>query len=172
MIKKRNVLVLAIILVVQLVLLLPHAGSGFIKDDFKWIDNAVTDGRVDYLKPFTSNTGFYRPLVSLSFGLQYFYFQMNPLPYGLLNLLIHLLNIFLVYLMLRSFESLRSYALLVTVLFSLNVKTVTMAVGWISGRTTLLYSFFVLLVLYLSRKGSLKNISNGLSIRRIVLYSL
>ena len=46
-------------------------------------------------------------------------------------------------------KEIKPYAIWVAVLFALNAKGTNMAVGWISGRTTLLFSFFILLSLYL-----------------------
>ena len=151
--RKRDILILGLVMLFQLIIYLPNVGTGFIKDDLIWLENVVTEGRVDYLKPFTISTGFYRPLVSLTFGMQYEFFGMNSVPYGLLNLFIHLFNLILVYLILSSFKVFKPYALLGVLFFSMNVKSISMAVGWISGRTTLLFTFFTLLSLYLYQKG-------------------
>ncbi|MCK4836182.1 MAG: hypothetical protein KAT17_06075 [Candidatus Aminicenantes bacterium] len=143
---------LAFILFLQLAIFFPHVGTGFITDDFIWLDNVIDEGKLDLGKPFTVTTGFYRPLVSLSFGLQFLFHGIESAPYGQLNLLLHLFNIIMVYLILNSFGPLKPYALLVAFLFAMNIKVNTMAVGWISGRTTLLYSCFSLLTFYLYKK--------------------
>jgi len=96
-----------------------------------------------YYRPFTKTTGFFRPLVSLTFGLQYQLHGLHPKPFGLFNLLLHLLNIILVYFLLTCRKETKQYALGATILFALNAKAAGMAVGWISGRTTLLVSFFL-----------------------------
>ncbi|MFX0196215.1 MAG: hypothetical protein ACFFCW_08845 [Candidatus Hodarchaeota archaeon] len=127
---------------------MPYVGEGFVRDDFNWLENIVHDGKVDYLRPFTKTTGFFRPMVSLSFGIQYQIHGMASKPYGLFNLLLHLLNIVLVYLLLIRIEKTKPYALGAAILFAFNAKATGMAVGWISGRTTLLFSFFLLLSLY------------------------
>jgi hypothetical protein len=90
-------------------------------------------------------TGFFRPLVGISFALQYELFGLNPLPYGLFNLILHLLNILLVFILFKKIGRTSDYALLIAALFAFNSKANRMAVGWISGRTALLYSFFLLL---------------------------
>ena len=49
---------------------LPAAGHGFVKDDFGWVARSRIHGAGDAAKLFvTAPTGFYRPIVSLSFGL-------------------------------------------------------------------------------------------------------
>lgn len=168
--KRKDILILGLVLLSQLIIYLPHAGTGFIKDDFAWIENVISEGQADYLKPFIQSTGFYRPLVSLTFGLQYVLFGMNSIPYGLLNLFIHLFNLILVYLLLSSFKASKPYALAVVLLFSFNAKSTTMGVGWISGRTTLLFTFFTLLSLYLYQKVRESQFQNKKHMRRNVLY--
>lgn len=141
--------VILLILVLQVIIFAPNVGKGFVTDDFNWLESVVRGGRVEYLSPFTQTTGFFRPLVGISFGLQYQLHGMEPKAFGLFNLFIHLLNIILVYLLFARWDMTRSYALWVTVLFALNAKAANMAVGWISGRTTLLFSLFMLLSLYI-----------------------
>lgn len=145
--KKWPLWLLALIATLQILIFAPYVGKGFVKDDFTWLENVVPDGKVDYLRSFTQTTGFFRPLVGFSFGVQYQVYGMNPRPYGLFNLFLHVFNIILVYLLLSSWEKTRSSAIWIAALFALNSKGVNMAVGWISGRTTLLFSFFMLLTL-------------------------
>ncbi len=135
-------------MILQLIIYAPHVGTGFVTDDFVWLESNMVKGKVDFLRPFTVITGFYRPLTGLSFAWQYKLHGMNPGPYGWFNLLFHLVNILMVYVLVSSLKTFGKYALPVTVLFALNAKGVPMAVGWISGRTTLLCAFFVLLSLY------------------------
>lgn len=150
--KKAAIFLLALALGVQLMVYAPQAGAGFVTDDFEWLGNTVVNGKVDYLRPFTLTTGFYRPLVGLTFGLQYQLHGMNPRPYGWFNLGLHMANILLVYLLLSSWAATKPYAPAAAFLFGLNAKSTAMAVGWISGRTSLLFGFFLLLSLYLLLK--------------------
>jgi hypothetical protein len=146
--KKTNIMVLGLVMVLQLVIYAPHVGTGFITDDFVWLESNLVEGKVDFLRPFIVITGFYRPLTGLSFAWQYKLHGMNSRPYGWFNLLLHLLNILMVYVLISSLKMFGKYALPVTVLFALNAKGVPMAVGWISSRTSLLCAFFVMLSLY------------------------
>src|SRR5512144_1852364 len=66
---------------------LPDCGLGFLKDDYGWIATSRLDGWATVLRILqTAPTAFYRPLVSLSFGIDSALFGLRPLPYGLTNL--------------------------------------------------------------------------------------
>jgi len=69
--KNSQILILCLLIVFQILIFVPYVGEGYILDDFIWLENIVPDGKVDYLGPFTKTTGFFRPMVSLTFGLQY-----------------------------------------------------------------------------------------------------
>ena len=47
-----------------LAIYLPDLGHGFLKDDFAWILSSRLERSGDLIALFTSNVGFYRPLVS------------------------------------------------------------------------------------------------------------
>lgn len=149
--------VLALVLLMLLAAYLPHVGKGFVSDDFIWLRESVHDGRIDVPRLFGTTTGFFRPLVGLSFGLQFLGQGTEPRAYGLFNLLLHLLNAVLVFLLLRSWRRTRPLAAWGAALFALNLKAAGMAVGWISGRSELLFSFFMLLafmsILNANREG-------------------
>jgi hypothetical protein len=170
--REKTIYLLGLVIVLQVIIFAPHAGTGFVTDDFVWLDNIVIDGEVDYLRPLTITTGFFRPLVSWTFGLQYELHGMNSRPYGWFNLFLHLVNIFLVYLLLSSAAICRPYAFWAAALFAFNTKGPTMAVGWISGRTTLLFACFTLLSLYLYLKVRRQHQQQGWSRERIFLYLL
>jgi hypothetical protein len=170
--RPKTIFLLGLVFVLQVIIFAPHAGTGFVTDDFIWVDNIVIDGKVDYLGPLTITTGFFRPLVSWTFGLQYELHGMNSRPYGWFNLFLHLVNILLVYLLLSSAAISRPYAFWAAVLFAFNTKGSTMAVGWISGRTTLLCDCFALLSLYLYLKVRQQHRQQGGNGKRIFLYFL
>jgi hypothetical protein len=170
--RAKTIFLLGLVFVLQIIIFAPHVGTGFVTDDFTWLDNIVIDGKVDYLRPFIITTGFFRPLVSWTFGLQYELHGMNSRPYGWFNLFLHLVNILLVYLLLSSAAISRPYAFWAAALFGFNIKGSTMAVGWISGRTTLLFACFTLLSLYLYLKVRRHQRQLGGSRKRIFLYFL
>jgi hypothetical protein len=72
---------------VVLAIYLPDAGQGFIKDDFAWIASSRLGSAGDvwgYVARPAS--GFFRPIVALSFGIDGILFGLRPLGYGLTNL--------------------------------------------------------------------------------------
>lgn len=170
--RAKTIFLLGLVFVLQIIIFAPHVGTGFVTDDFIWLDNIVINGEVDYWRHFTITTGFFRPLVSWTFGLQYELHGMNSRPYGWFNLFLHLVNILLVYLLLSSVEISRPYAFWAAALFGFNTKGPTMAVGWISGRTTLLFACFTLLSLYLYLKVRQQHRQQGWRCKRIFLYFL
>jgi len=173
---RQEFIQLAVLLAIVAALYAPVVGKGFIKDDFIWLDSVVKDGKADISAPFTQTTGFFRPLVGISFGLQYEIFGLDPLPYGLFNLGLHLLNIILVYFLFRMFKRTSEYALVIAMLFGLNAKATRMAVGWISGRTALLYTFFLLVTFIFHfkafRDGETGNNASSRGFRRVIYLSV
>ena len=139
--------VLALVLLALAAAYLPFVGRGFVSDDFIWLRESLHDGRIDLSRTFLSTTGFFRPMVGLSFALQRLLHGMDPRPFGLFNLLLHLLNVMLAFRLLRRWDRTRALAAWGALLFALSLKPAGMAVGWISGRSDLLFSFFTLLAL-------------------------
>jgi hypothetical protein len=169
--REKTIFLLGLVMVLQVIIFAPQVGTGFVTDDFIWLDNIVINGEVDYWRPFTITTGLFRPLVSWTFGLQYELHGMNPRPFGWFNLFLHLVNILLVYLLLSSVEISRPYAFWAAALFGFNIKGTTMAVGWISGRTSLMFASFMLLSLYLYLKVR-QHRQQGWGCKKIFLYFL
>lgn len=64
------------------------AGSGFIKEDAVWVMRSRFSSVSDVQRLFTDTGGFFRPVVALSFALDYAVFGANPLGYGWTNLLV------------------------------------------------------------------------------------
>lgn len=137
--------VLALVLLAQAAVYLPFVGRGFVSDDFIWLRESLHDGRIDLSRTFFATTGFFRPLVGLSFGLQRLLHGTDPRPFGLFNLLLHLMNVILAFRLLRRWDRTRPLAAWGALLFALSLKPAGMAVGWISGRSDLLFSFFMML---------------------------
>lgn len=109
----------------------------FIKD-FSW------NGMKAIFTSFYS--GNYHPLTMLSYLLEYSLFGLNPLPYHLLSVLLHLLNIWLVFKLVEELSDKKITALVVALLFAVHPMHVE-SVAWISERKDVLYSLFYLLSL-------------------------
>jgi hypothetical protein len=123
----------------------PSAGRGFIKDDFGWIANSTLTAPSDVLRLFASNVGFYRPLVSLSFGLDHLLFGLRPLGYGLTNLALVLLTVLAIRSLALSIGLSANAAILAAAVWALNFHGINGSVLWISGRTSLLVTLFSVL---------------------------
>jgi hypothetical protein len=134
----------AAILAIFLAIYLPDVGHGFISDDFRWIVESRVTSIADALGLFTANVGFYRPLTSLSFGIDAALWGGNPLGYGITNLALCLGVAAALLLFARQLGLPAPAALLAASVWMLNFHAINMAVLWLSGRTALLAALFSL----------------------------
>ncbi|MFT5762112.1 MAG: tetratricopeptide (TPR) repeat protein [Polaribacter sp.] len=99
----------------------------------------------------------YQPLASLSFGIEYYTFGNNSLIPHITNLFLHGFNIILVYFLIGKISPNRKILnFFVVAVFAIHPFQGEL-LGWISTRSTLLFSFFFLL----STLSYLKYISNN-----------
>lgn len=96
--------------------------------------------------PHTAGGQFIRPLVSLSFYLNYMLGGFNPLGYHLLNWILHFLDAVLVGVLTYKILKQTKVAYIAGFLFAVWPHH-TDAVTWVSGRTDVLAALFVLLCL-------------------------
>lgn len=124
-------------------------------DDDLMLDQVSSLGISDIPKLFITTGAYYRPLVMASYVIDNRLFnQIEPIIH-FENICIHLLNVLLVYLLASKLFSgayTRFKAFISALLFAVN-PLATESVAWISGRTDLLCSFFVLLAFLLVNKG-------------------
>jgi hypothetical protein len=117
---------------------LPDIGRGFVKDDFGWIRDArtglVEPGRIVQL----SHPGFYRPLVTAAFVVDYVLYGVNARGYGFTNLALYLACVVAVWALLREAGPSSTAAAVGAFAWALNPHGINMAVVWLSGRTSLL----------------------------------
>ena len=88
----------------------------------------------------------YHPLTVLSDAIEYKFFGLNPFIYHFDNLLLHLINTFLVFVFIHKLSSRLLVAFVTSLLFGihpLHVESVT----WVSERKDVLYALFFLLAL-------------------------
>lgn len=159
--------VLLLMLLVVLCAYGPCLKGPFIWDDLSLIVNNTRIGEpfagfVSTLYPScrgASSSFYYRPLQAFSYFLDYRIWHFNPFGYHLTNLLIHLLNAFLLFCLLRRFLNTgkgdvhcgglnSNIAVSMSVLFLVHPMGVT-SVAYISGRADLLVCFFILTSLFL-----------------------
>ncbi len=86
----------------------------------------------------------YQPLATLSFAIEYFFVKEAPFLYHFDNLLIHLLNVFLLFFLLQKLKVFSKFKILfITAIFALHPMQVE-TVAWVSTRSNLIYTLFLL----------------------------
>jgi len=101
----------------------------------------------NFAKIFSSfYAGMYQPLTTLLFSFEYFLFGFNPVAFHLGSLFIHVINVLLVFVLLKNFKFNELFAFSVALIFGIHALQVE-AVSWISARSTLTHSMFFLLAL-------------------------
>ena len=113
-------------------------GKGFVADDFGWILDSRVDSAHDLGALFFKSTGFYRPVVGLTFAANYAMFGTHPLGYGLTNVVFAGVCAVLLFLVARELSLPDGAAALAVALWLLNPHGINTAVLWMSGRTSLL----------------------------------
>jgi tetratricopeptide (TPR) repeat protein len=163
--RKITFLAVAVILIITSLVFYNSLNNGFIEN---WDDN-INVTQNNYIKDFSwhgvktlfsQKTNIGEPRLTLfTFMIQYKIWKLNPLPYHFANLLLHLLNIILVFFFIRLLTKNTFIALLTALLFALHPLRIE-AVSWITGRKDLLFSFFFLssLVVYINYLKKKENV--------------
>jgi hypothetical protein len=124
---------------VVLAIYLPDLGHGFIKDDFAWIRASRLAAPGDLARLITEPaSGFFRPLVGVSFGLNERLFGLDAVGYGLTNLALLGVCAAGVWRLAAAFGLAPPARLIAAAIFCLNFHGINLALLWISGRTALL----------------------------------
>jgi len=156
--KRRNIpdsLLAGGILLFTLLLYLNSLKNGFVDwDDHRYI---LENSFIEHLTPasliriFTSfYNGNYHPLTTITWAVEYAVAGKSAWLYHADNLLLHLLNILLVYIFVKAMAGEKYVAAIVALWFGIHPMHVE-SVAWISERKDLLYSLFFLcsLIVYL-----------------------
>lgn len=103
----------------------------------------------------------YQPLHILSYAIEYHFFKLNPAGYHGVSLVMHLVNVALVFFFIRKLSSSAVIAIITTLLFAINTLHVE-SVAWAAERKDLLYAmfFFAALISYLHYVMDKKNKGN------------
>lgn len=120
-----------------LAIYLPDAGRGFIKDDFAWLLVSPLSAS-PWQSAWDAPTGFFRPLVSLSFTINYALFGLHPLGYGLTNVALAAACAAMIFLVARAVGLTGRAAAFAAALWLFTPHGMDMGVIWISGRSALL----------------------------------
>jgi hypothetical protein len=131
----------------------PTVSGGFIKDDFAWVYNSRLAGWSSIYALLTKADDFYRPIVSLSFGVTDALFHTNPIPYALTNIALALACAAAIYALATALLLPRWAALLSAAIWAFNFHGINMAVVWFSGRTSLFGTLFATLGAWFFTRG-------------------
>ena len=105
---------------------------------FAGCSNSRIDSVADVFRLFRITDGFYRPLVSLTFGLDRLAFGINPRPYGWTNVGLVLIGALLIRQLAMTLGLTRGAGTLAASLWFLNFHGINQSILWVSGRTSLL----------------------------------
>jgi tetratricopeptide (TPR) repeat protein len=99
----------------------------------------------------------YHPITMLSFAIEYHYSGLNPKTYHTTNLIFHIINSMLVFMVFYLIGKNLFVSFFVSVLFAVHPAHVE-SVAWVTERKDLLYAFFYLgsIISYLKYKKNLK----------------
>jgi hypothetical protein len=128
-------------------------GHGFVADDFGWILDSRLSSVSQVPSLFFRSSGFYRPIVGLTFAANYAVFGNHPLGYGLTNLALAIACGGLLYLVARELSLPSGAAILAVALWLLNPHGISTAILWMSGRTSLMLTLGSLGAVWLVLRG-------------------
>ncbi|MCA9401053.1 MAG: glycosyltransferase family 39 protein, partial [Candidatus Omnitrophica bacterium] len=106
---------------------------------------------------------YYRPMVKISFMLDYFFWNVQASGYRITNILLHYANSLLVYLLIAHLFRDRRLGILTAFLFAI-LPVHEWVVGYAVGRGDLLQTLFSLLTIY--------TLVKGLEMRKLRLYTI
>ena len=124
-------------------------------NDFAGWDDSVNILDNPIIKQFNGNTikeiffnfhGTDFPLTIFSYSIEFKLFGLNPFYFHLTNYFLHLLNVILVYILIKRISGKPLVAFITSLFFGIHPMHVE-SVAWISERKDVLYSFFFLLSL-------------------------
>jgi tetratricopeptide (TPR) repeat protein len=163
--------------------------SNIIKSEFHFDDltSIIIQPKITTFKTFSNFnywiTFYNRPVSDLTFAVNYHFGQFNVIGYHLVNILLHILNTWLVYLLILKLLSFRKFideritnnkylvALFVALLFLVH-PIQTQAVSYVVQRMTSLSALFYLTAVYLYILGRLEFVEKQRKFRSLILLFL
>ena len=144
----------------------PTFSGDFILDDRPLIQNnpyvktfhsplsylAQEDGITNELDTGDYHTGYYRPLINLTYSLDYQLWGENAPGFRVMNLFLHIICCFVLFNFLQFLVNNRPAALWATLIFAVHPVN-TEAVSWIASRNNILVTMFSILSLLFYIKG-------------------
>jgi hypothetical protein len=148
----RPRLIQALTLLITLAVYFQSIANPFSRFDDPFIlEHFGINSRLSFYNVITPGSGFYyRPIVNLSYWLDFQWWGLDPSFMHLENIVAHLVNVFLVFLIasrLPVSNKIRSFPFLSALLFGLHPIN-SESVNWIAGRTDLFAGMFILCAAY------------------------
>ncbi len=154
MIEKRKIIIGLLLLAVTTFFVYSFSVNGSFKtmdDDYSIVRNENIRSFRNLPKVMTSaffgDESYYRPLVTVSFMKEYYFFKLNPFPYYIDNIFLHIFNAFWVFAIVLSLSARLEIALGTAFVFALH-PIQWEAVSNIPGRAILLCAFYCLASFY------------------------
>lgn len=149
MFKKHQIFLLIILAYLTVFSFYPALSANFVNLDdtaMVTINQYIKDLSISNIISIFSNYHYrmYHPIVTLSYAIEYYFFKLDPFIYHFINIILHLLNTFLVFFIFRKLTKSFAVSYIVGILFAIHPVHVE-AVAWVSARKDLLYSIFYLL---------------------------
>ena len=147
----RNSYIIIFISLIGIVCYSYSLGGDFIWDDKDFVLNNPAIRSLKNITSFFTNPATlakgnlafdnYRPLVTLSYAIDYKIWSIDTFGYHLANTLFHIVNAILVFLLIDVLVKRKEIACFTALLFLIH-PVQTEAVSWISGRSNVLFMFF------------------------------
>lgn len=164
LVKNKHFLFIFSAIIISIIIYIPSLKNGFV---FNWDDDLQVVNNPDILslniehifKIFSSfYVSMYQPIPTLSFAVEYYFFGINPRVIHTTSLIIHLINVILVYWLFYKLSKKKEIAFIIILIFALHPLNVE-SVCWVSTRSNLLYSLFFIsaLISYLYYIDNTKN---------------
>ncbi len=186
--KKKITIFLFVILLLTVIIYSSSIKNGFVP----WDDNVhiyknkdITSLDAAHLKKIfsTSDVYLYHPLTILTFAINYklwgsnpdekykIWNGLNPLPFHIENLILHLLNIILVFYLIFLLTKKPELSALVALFFAIHPMHVE-SVAWATGLKDVLFSFFYLsaLIFYIKFKHQVSSIKYQVPKFKFLIY--
>ncbi len=161
---------ISIIILLTLIVYSNSFKNGFVllDDDAKVIGNPLITNLgfsniIKYFFTFVFHT--YMPLTILSYAIDYSIWGLNPWAYHTINILLHIFNSIILFVIVRKLTERTNAAFFASLLFALHPMNVE-TVSWISERSNLLYTALFLVSLFFYVKHI-----NGSSVRKNIYFS-
>ncbi|HOK39909.1 MAG TPA: tetratricopeptide repeat protein [bacterium] len=118
--------------------------------NFKYIKKIFVSDFFNAARSKEGEIGYYRPIVTLSYLIDFYFWKLNPFGFHITNIILHLLNSFLIFYFIFILFKNENFAFVSAFIFALH-PIHTENVSWISGRTDLIVSifFFLSLIFYI-----------------------